>query len=81
MTVRELIEILSKVPLDSMVLVHGYEGGYDNPSLDTQTIVADSNWNGSEKKSYSFGRHDKYHNGIEADDIQPVNAVIIGRGK
>ena len=31
MTVAELIEKLKQMPQDMMVVIPGYEGGYDNP--------------------------------------------------
>ena len=80
MTVRELIDALSKVPLDSMVVIPGYEGGYDNPEVTTETIVPDTNWTGNGKESWYMGRHDKYYADLEIGTVQPVNCVVVGRG-
>jgi hypothetical protein len=81
MTVAELIEMLKAVPQDSMVVIPGYEGGFDNPSVHTDTLVVDTNWDGNNKTTWYYGRHDRYYKGIEAEDVQPMNCVVVGRGK
>lgn len=81
MTVNELIEQLKMVPGDSIAVIPGYEDGFDNIVLSTETIILDTNWDGEDKIHWMEGRHDRYHHGIEADNIQPINAVLIGRGK
>ena len=80
MTVSELIEQLKMVPGDSMVVIPGYEGGFDNPSLETKDIVVDYNWNGKTKEEWYMGRHGESY---QADRVVTdlVNAVVIGRGK
>ena len=80
MTVSELIDALSKVPLDSPVVIPGYEGGYDNPEVKTGTIVLDTNWDGQSKILWYNGRHDKFYPDLEIGTVQPVNCVIVGRG-
>ena len=80
MTVNELIEQLKMVPGDSMVVIPGYEGGYDNPEVTTETIVPDTNWTGNGKESWYMGRHDKYYADLEIGTAQPVNCVVVGRG-
>lgn len=78
MTVAELIEMLKGVPQESMVVIPGYESGFDNPTVYTETLVEDTNWDGHNKNSWYNGRHEKYYNG---DTGCPVNCVVIGRGK
>ena len=77
MTVAELIEMLKNVPQDSMVVIPGYEGGYDNPSITTEDIIVDQNWNGYGKNEWYNGRHGNVHDA--EDGTQPINAVVIGR--
>lgn len=82
MTVNELIEELKKVPGDLMVVVPGYEDGYENPEIQNNgTLVVDSNWNGQSKNTWYNGRHDIF--GLEEQELglTPVQCVVIGRGK
>jgi hypothetical protein len=79
MTVAELIEQLKMVPQDSMVVIPGYEGGYDNPDVSTGTLVENENWDGQEKFYWYNGRHAHYYVDMVGD--QPVNCIVIGRGK
>lgn len=81
MTVRELIELLNNVPQNSVVVVYGYESGYDNPVFGNEDIILDTNWDGKNKVNWFEGRHDRYYHGIESDTVEPVNAIVIGRGK
>ena len=78
MTVAELIEELKMVPQDSMVVIPGYEGGYDNPDVSTGTLVENDNWDGQQKISWYNGRHAKYYNDLE--NVEAINCVVIGRG-
>jgi hypothetical protein len=79
MTVAELIEELKMVPQDSMVVIPGYEGGYDNPNIYPSALVENDNWDGQEKFYWYNGRHAAYYVDMVGD--QPVNCVVIGRGK
>lgn len=81
MTVNELIEQLKMVPGDSLVVIPGYENGFDNPVVYSDTIVENTNWDGNEKITWYNGRHDRYYAGLEASDIQPINCIVVGRGK
>lgn len=81
MTVNELIEQLKMVPGDSPVVIPGYEGGYDNPKVTTGTMVQDTNWTGEDKGLWYMGRHDVYYPDLDNGDMQPVNCVVVGRGK
>lgn len=84
MTVRELIDALNKLPLDSRVVVYGYEGGYDDPSVSTSALIIDDNWNSvsNKKNHWYFGRHDHYHShdeeNVENPSV-PESCVVIGR--
>jgi len=81
MTVAELIEELKKMPQDSVVVVAGYEGGYDNPEVQTGKIIKDDNWDGQQKISWYNGRHSKYYEGdLEEQSNDPVLCVMVGRG-
>jgi hypothetical protein len=80
MTVAELIEELNKLPQDMLVLVPGYEGGYDNIEVQRNgTVLLNDNWDGQEKLSWYNGRHSESYKSEEGDDLTPC--VVIGRGK
>lgn len=81
MTVRELIDILQKMPQDTLVVIPGYEGGYDNPSVSTSTLIADTNWNSvkNEKITWYYGRHDHYYPEHEETPSVPTPCVVVGR--
>jgi hypothetical protein len=82
MTVNELIEELKKVPGDLMVVVLGYEGGYENPEVQNNgSLVVDSNWNGQTKNTWYNGRHDIFWPEMEESGLTPVQCVVIGRGR
>lgn len=57
MTVRELIEQLSKFEPDMKVVVDGYEEGYDDPVVCTAEILIDSNITDGRKDKHWSGRH------------------------
>jgi hypothetical protein len=68
MNVKELIEVLSQYPEDTMVVVRGYEGGYDESKYTTEILLrlnANNAW--------YYGDHE------EADKYteNPVKAVVI----
>lgn len=78
MTVAELIEKLKCMPQDMMVVIPGYEGGYDNPEVTSSTLIPDSNWNGKSKNSWYNGRHDAHS--VNDENEQPVACVVVSRG-
>lgn len=73
-TVGELIAELSKFPADLPVMVNGYEGGYDYPSL-VQVQRMYPGWN-DEEMSELFGR---YENPYGDDDKPQFDTVVIER--
>lgn len=77
MTVKELIEKLGEYDPDMIVVVDGYEEGYDNPSVFTTDIVLDTNWDGVGKSTSWAGRHE-YFSEIEQNG-PAVKAVVVGR--
>lgn len=77
MTVKELIEKLGEYDPDTVVVVNGYEEGYDNPDVFTTDIVLDTNWDGAGKPTYWAGRHE-YFSEIEQNG-PAVKAVVVGR--
>ena len=80
MTVAELIEELKTRPQDMMVVVLGYEGGYDNPEIQNNgTLVLNDNWDGQEKLHWYNGRHGEAYRAEEGDEL--AQCVVIGRGK
>lgn len=79
MTVNELIEQLKNYPSDMSVVIPGYEGGYDNPSVCLDCVIFDTNWDGKDKVSWYTGRHDRDYDWNRKDG-EP-NVVVIGRGK
>ena len=80
MTVAELIEELNKLPQDMLVLVPGYEGGYDNIEVQRNgAVVLDDNWDGQEKLHWYNGRHGEAYRAEEGDEL--AQCVVIGRGK
>lgn len=78
MTVKELIEKLGEYDPDMMVVVDGYEEGYDDPRVLTGEIVLDTNWDGKGKPTHWAGRHE-YNSMYEKKQGQVVKAVIVGR--
>jgi hypothetical protein len=80
MTVAEMIDKLKNMPQDMMVVIPGYEGGYDNPEITSSTLVADTNWNGKSKDYWYFGRHDHYYEMESDGTVQPIACVVVGRG-
>jgi len=79
MTVAELIEELNKLPQDMLVLVPGYECGYDNVEVRPNTAVRlNDNWDGQEKLSWYNGRHSMSFGPTE-DEI--THCVVLWRGK
>jgi len=79
MTVAELIEELNKLPQDMLVVVPGYEGGYDNVEIQRNTaVLLNDNWDGQEKISWYNGRHSMSFGPTE-DEL--THCVAIGRGK
>ena len=85
MTVAELIEELKELPPDMLVMIPGYEGGYDNAEVwRNRVVVLDDNWDGQEKFYWYNGRHATYYNDMECKDREgdePTQCVAIGRGK
>ena len=81
MTVRELVDMLKEMPQDSLVVIPGYEGGFDNPTVSTSTLIVDSNWNSvkNEKHSWYYGRHNVYYPEHEETSAVPENCVVVGR--
>jgi len=80
MTVAELIEQLQKLPQDTLVLVPGYEGGYDNIEIQNNgAVLLNDNWDGQEKFHWYNGRHGEAYRAEENDEITPC--IVIGRGK
>lgn len=81
MTVNELIEQLKGYPGDMMVVIPGYEGGYDNPEVQTGArIILDTNWDGKNKVSWYMGRHDQYF-AVDHAEENTIKAIVVGRGK
>lgn len=80
MTVAELIDKLKAVPQDSMVVIPGYEGGYDNPEIRSGWLLPDANWNGKSKDHWYNGRHDQYYVNETETKQTPVCCVVVGRG-
>jgi len=80
MTVAELIEKLKFMPQDMLVVIPGYEGGYDNPEIRSSTIVTDTNWNGTSKNHWYNGRHETYYEMESEGNVQPVACIVVGRG-
>lgn len=69
MKVKELVEKLQKLDQDAMVIVSGYEGGYDEvDTVEKKEIALNAH------TSWYYGKHD------DADyyDGEQVKAVYIG---
>jgi hypothetical protein len=80
MTVAELLEELKKLPQDMLVMVQGYEGGYDNAEVQNNgSVLLNDNWDGQEKLSWYNGRHGECYRAEAGDELTPC--VVIGRGK
>jgi hypothetical protein len=76
MTVGELMDILSKKDKNTLVLVNGYENGYDNVSdvKDVKVFKKGryASWEGR------YGDHDYEKKG--KGDMEDYEAVLISRG-
>ena len=78
MTVKELAELLEKYPDDLRVVVHGYEDGYDDLSLERISVVKiqlDTQIHDWE------GQHSDFHGSPEeiTDEAEIVEALIFRR--
>jgi len=71
MTVREVIEALSALDPDMLVVGRGYEGGYDDVTVHVETIVDEQG--PGEKASWWQGRYDD----ARYTDGQPFDAAVI----
>lgn len=74
MTVNELIEQLKVHPGDMRVLTLGYEGGYNDAFLQTDTVV----FNANDKDKWYYGPHESARF-IEGD--KGMQCLIITRAK
>jgi hypothetical protein len=74
MTVYELIKKLEDYPLDMRVLTLGYEGGYNDVSLQTDEIV----FNVNDKDKWYYGPHESVRH---MDGDKGEKCLIVGRGK
>ena len=73
MTVGELREALAQYPAESLVVVDGYESGYDDPKIHT-TRLCDEQGDG-EKAEWWRGRYDDPW----SDEDNKIDAVVVGR--
>ena len=75
MTVAELIEQLKSYPADMRVLTLGYEGGYNDISMDIDDVVLNAR---DDKCPWYYGPHEcvKF-----VEDRDGEKSVIIRRGK
>ena len=67
MTVQELIDALSKLPPDHMVVVNGYEGGVNEIS-DVVQCKLDLNVN----TKWYYGKHETHRRADSDDDVPGV---------
>lgn len=77
MTIKELIQKLGEYDPDTVVVVDGYEEGYDDPSVFTTEIVLDTNWDGEKKPTSWEGRHEYFS--VNEENGPAVKAVVVGR--
>jgi hypothetical protein len=86
MTVNELIQQLQNYPGDMRVLTLGYEGGFDDISVESEDIVFDVN----DKDTWYIGPHEyaSFMDSLPNNDSQwksnglkSGQCVIIRRGK
>lgn len=74
MTVQELIEKLQSHPPEMLVVVDGYEGGFEDPVLKTKTV--------SFKKEYPYGgSHSEASEAFPEDDegFLVAPALVVSR--
>lgn len=57
MTIAELIFALSAYPSDTLVVVRGYEAGYNDASIQEKEIVLNDNPKDSEGYIWYYGTH------------------------
>lgn len=72
MKVKELIELLQQTDPERLVVVDGYEGGFDDPAITSSFVVYDM---GEDNADLLFGRYSDEAVG----QIEPTTAFIIGR--
>jgi hypothetical protein len=70
MKVKELIQLLHKVNPEALIVVDGYEGGYDTPSATDMIRIS-----GPYKREWYYGSYD---NAIK-DELLNVDAFILRR--
>lgn len=60
MRVRELIELLQREDPEMMVVVPGYESGWDDVVVGREMVGIDDNWDAKrgKKNSWVYGRHE-----------------------
>lgn len=76
MTVRELIDALLTLPQDHMVVVDGYEGGFDDPIVRVGKCTPGPS---GEKSDWWEGRHGYPSDGLFGHDDTDTPCVIVGR--
>lgn len=79
MTVAELIAQLKNLPGDMMVVIPGYEGGFDDPNIHSSTLIPNANWDGKDKYHWFNGKHAPYFEMESEGNVQPVACVVVGR--
>ena len=75
MTVQDLINKLLDYPSNMRVLTLGYEGGLNDISLGTNSVIFDYN----DKDTWYYGSHE-YAKYVGEENLSGVECLIIGRG-
>lgn len=75
MTVNDLINKLLDYPSNMRVLTLGYEGGLNDISLGTNSVIFDYN----DKDTWYYGSHE-YAKYVGEENLSGVECLIIGRG-
>jgi hypothetical protein len=86
MTVNELIEQLKNYPGDMRVLTLGYEAGLDDISVDSDSVVFDTNttdtwYNGKHEYASFMDSLPNSDSQWKSNGLQSGKCVIIRRGK
>lgn len=78
MNAGELIARLQQFPVDTTVVVNGYETGYDNPGIDEVDVEWGANEDEWERRIvWCSGRHEEATSATPATDLRHV--IVIGR--
>ena len=78
MTKKELIEKLKDYPDNVLIVVDGYEEGYDDPRITECELKLNANPKNNEHYKSYYGVH-AYHDDYYHGDIKNTKAILLQR--